>query len=151
MLRCWLGGLLNYHIQQQKIKPVDTLFLIDEAAQLGNLPQLLQSLTLLRGYGIRAWTFWQDLSQIKSCYPEQWQTIINNSQVIQCFGISNFLSGKELSNIMGGISSEALLTLKDSEQVIQQRGCLARIAQKLNYLTDEKFSRFIFSQSDVRG
>ena len=45
-----------------------------EAAQLGTLGALRQAVTLLRGYGLQVWSFWQDLSQVRNLYPQDWQT-----------------------------------------------------------------------------
>ena len=43
--------------------------LIDEAAQLGTLDELRSAITLMRGYGVKGWSFWQDLSQLQRIYP----------------------------------------------------------------------------------
>ena len=62
--------ITSYSIHYTKLyEENSTLMLLDEAAQLGTLPQLRQAITLLRGYGVRVWSFWQDLSQLINLYP----------------------------------------------------------------------------------
>src|SRR3546814_14619691 len=46
-----------------------TLFVLDEAAQLGTFNELRQAVTLLRGYGLQTWSFWQDASQLSIPNP----------------------------------------------------------------------------------
>jgi len=139
LLRCWLGTMLQRHIDRRKAKQLPSLFIVDEAAQLGVLPQLQLAITLLRGYGITTWSFWQDIQQLEHLYPNQWQTMINNCQTIQCFGIPNLMSAIQLSEVLGGVSAESLLNLSSVEQVIQQRGQLAIICSALNYLEQEQY------------
>jgi len=89
-----------------------TLFILDESAQLGSLGALKQAITLLRGYGLQVWTFWQDLSQLKTLYANDWQTMLNNSGVLQVFGLNNHLMAKEWAEVMG-VESGELAGLKD--------------------------------------
>src|SRR5687767_7137009 len=79
LLRMWVATLLGAVCRRTTIPPQRTLFLLDEAAQLGSLPILRQAVTLLRGYGLQVFTFWQDLSQLELLYPRDWPTILNNS------------------------------------------------------------------------
>jgi type IV secretion system protein VirD4 len=62
------------------------LWIVDEAAQLGRLDIIPVAYRLLRGYGVRIWTFWQNLQDIKSTYPEHWTALIANSfvQLMSC-------------------------------------------------------------------
>lgn len=58
LLKIWIGSMIAAITQRQGAPPEPTLFILDEAAQLGPLPQLLQAITLLRGYGLQMWSFW---------------------------------------------------------------------------------------------
>jgi type IV secretion system protein VirD4 len=95
LLRLWVGTLLTVISRRPRIPKQRTLFLIDECAQLGTLSALRQAITLHRGSGLQTWTFWQDLSQLRHLYPNDWQTIVNNSGVLEVFGINNHLMAKE--------------------------------------------------------
>ena len=61
-------------------------FFLDEFGQLGRLDALVDSLTLMRGYGAQLWLLVQDLSQLKAVYP-RWQSFLANTSQ-QYFGIA---------------------------------------------------------------
>jgi type IV secretion system protein VirD4 len=121
ILRLWLGVLLTTVMRRQHRTPHKTLFILDECAQLGTMPLLRQALTLLRGYGVQAWTFWQDLSQLKQLYPQDWPTIVNNSAVTQVFGMTNHLMAAECAAQLG-VQPETLLRLPPGEQMLHRAG-----------------------------
>ena len=75
IIRLWVATLMAAITCRKQIPHWPTLFLLDEAAQLGHFPSFLQAMTLGRGYGIRVHSFWQDLSQLMTCYPTEWRTI----------------------------------------------------------------------------
>ena len=102
ILRLWIGSMLMALMRRAPGLYADTtLIMVDETAQLGTLPELETAITLMRGYGLQVWTFWQDLDQIRATYPRSWHTIINNSGALQCFGIRNAQSASELEALMG--------------------------------------------------
>jgi len=108
LLRLWVGTLLTAVTSRKVIPQTRTLFVLDEAAQLGSLGALKQAITLLRGYGLQVWTFWQDLSQLKTLYANDWQTMLNNSGVLQVFGLNNHLMAKEWAEVMGVDAGELI-------------------------------------------
>lgn len=101
LLRLWLGTMLAAVSRRKRRPPLPTLFLIDEAAQLGPLNELRASLTLMRGFGVRCWTFWQDLSQLKQIYPDDWESLVNNSPTQQFFGTSTPHADAQLTTYLG--------------------------------------------------
>jgi type IV secretion system protein VirD4 len=140
LLRLWVATLFSAITRRRGRVPTATLFLLDEAAQLGGLPELRQAVTLLRGYGMRTWSFWQDLSQLKLLYPSDWQTMINNCEVLQCFGAFNAMAASAIAEITGFGSSSAVLDLDQDEMVLQIRGDEAVVARRPNYRTDPPFA-----------
>lgn len=139
LLRLWIGTFLAAILSRPAIPVQRTLFLLDEASLLSHLPQLLTAVTLCRGYGLMVWTFWQDLSQLKTLYPTDWQTMVDNSAVIEAFGIANGLMAKELSEIMG-VESADLLELEESQIALHLRGQGFVLADSLDYLRDPEFA-----------
>jgi type IV secretion system protein VirD4 len=139
ILRLWLGVLLTAVMRRRHRTPQKTLFILDECAQLGPMPLLRQALTLLRGYGVQAWTFWQDLSQLKQLYPQDWQAIVNNSAVTQVFGMTSHLMAAECAALLG-VSAEDLLRLPAGTQMLHRAGEGVRTARRLDYLRDRRFS-----------
>jgi type IV secretion system protein VirD4 len=137
LLKLWIAVLLKTVMSRTVIPAQKTLFLIDETAQLGHFQYLQTVITLCRGYGLQCWTVWQDLQQVKQNYPHEWETLINNSAVLQFFGVSNYLSAKAIEQVTGILPS-LIYSLQSDEQIILQ-GNLPVIARKLNYLTDPLF------------
>lgn len=138
LLRLWLGMLLcAVTLRRNRPQSRTTLF-IDEAAQLGRLELLLHAVTLLRSYGLRVWTFWQDMSQLKGLYPLEWPTFLNNCH-LQLFGARNSVMAADFAAITGCYSAEEILRLAPEEQVLVmgQRTCRAR---RPNYLLDPLFA-----------
>ena len=108
LLKVWLSIMIAALTNRRSRPEHPTLFIVDEAAQLGHMPQLRQAITLLRGYGVRVWSFWQDLSQIQGLYPHTWETILNNSRGQQYFGQVTRI-GAEQTHAMTGFASPASL------------------------------------------
>jgi type IV secretion system protein VirD4 len=116
-----------------------TLFLLDECAQLGSLPALRQAITLLRGSGLQTWTFWQDLSQLRQLYPNDWQTIVNNSGVLQVFGLANHNMATEWSELLG-LRREELAKLAREDTAVMRQGQGSVVCRRPDYLKDEVFA-----------
>ncbi|MEL6167778.1 MAG: type IV secretory system conjugative DNA transfer family protein [Pseudomonadota bacterium] len=139
-LRLWIGSLLTLIMRRQAKPPASTLFILDEAAQLGTLDELRTAVTLLRGYGLQTWSFWQDVSQLKALYPNDWQTMVNNCRVFQAFGANNLAAATDMAEIVGFLSGQSLLDLEQGEMLLQIAGDEAVIAQLPHYLTDPAFA-----------
>ena len=140
LLRLWIGVLMTAITRRRKPPELNTLFMLDEAAQLGQLRQLRQATTLLRGYGLKTWSFWQDLSQLKSLYPNDWETMYNNCKVIQYFGMNNMHVARTVKVMTGYNNEYELLDLDADEMLLCLAGDECVIAQRSNYLTDRPFS-----------
>lgn len=140
LLRLWIGVLMRAVVRRSRPPETSTLFLIDEAAQLGALNQLRQAITLLRGYGLQTWTFWQDLSQLKRLYPDDWETMLNNCRVLQFFGINNLQNARQVGAVSGFEDERELVELDGDEMLLCLAGDEPVIAQKPNYLCDPLFS-----------
>jgi len=139
LLRLWLTTLFAC-ITRRRARPHHaTLFILDEAAQLGELSHLRQAITLLRGYGMQTWSFWQDVSQLQAIYSNDWETMVNNCRVLQCFGALNQVAADSMAEMTGFLSGNAMLDLRPDEMVLQLAGDEAVIAQLPNYLADPAF------------
>ncbi|MDG6078949.1 type IV secretory system conjugative DNA transfer family protein [Erythrobacter litoralis] len=140
LLRLWVNTLLKAIMRRRYRTPKSTMLILDEAAQLGEFPPLRQAITLMRGYGLQTWSFWQDVSQLKHAYPTSWETIINNCQVVQAFGAPNMSAAKSLADLFVLMRPETVLDLDDDEMIVQTRGDDAFIARRPNYLADPAFA-----------
>lgn len=148
LLRLWIASLMMLITRRRARPDRPTLFVLDEAAQLGTLGELRQAITLLRGYGLQTWSFWQDVSQLKLLYPADWQTMLNNCSVIQTFGPNNLNAARDMAELTGFVSPEALLELERSEMLLQIAGDEVVVAKRPNYLTDPIFAG-LFDQNPL--
>jgi len=85
-------------------------FLLDELAQLGNMPAIEDAVSLLAGYGAWLWLLVQDLSQLKAVYPK-WETFLANT-TLQAFGTQDQYTARYLSEALG---SETILVETQQE------------------------------------
>ena len=108
LVRVWMESLIARRVSKAAGSDCPILFLIDEAAQLGQMEFLMTSVTLLRSYGVRCWTFWQDPQQLQACYPTGWQTLFNNSRYHTVFGRQSFLAAESLAPLYGQIDPRML-------------------------------------------
>ncbi len=137
LLKIWIGVLFKAITSRKVIPQRRTLFILDEVAQLGHFPLLESIITLCRGYGVQTWTFWQDLSQLKTYYKDSWQTIINNSSVLQLFGAKNHFVRKEFAEL-SGVHMDNIKSILLNEQLVVINGEPFK-SHRTNYLKDELF------------
>jgi type IV secretion system protein VirD4 len=139
LLRLWVGALMTAIMRRRSRPALSTLFVLDEAAQLGSFNELRQAVTLLRGYGLQTWSFWQDASQLQHLYPHDWQTMINNSKVVQCFGANTLLAARSMADLVGHPDPLGVLQLPPDEMLLQVAGDEAVVAKLPNYRADPAF------------
>jgi type IV secretion system protein VirD4 len=138
VLRLWMGVLMTALVRRPSIPNQQTLILLDEVAQLGSLDVLRQALTLLRGSGVQVWTFWQDLSQLKRLYPEDWASVLNNSGIIQAFGVSNGLMANDCAAVLGCQPRDVMRLTPDRQLILRPRRAV-HTGTRLDYLRDRRF------------
>jgi type IV secretion system protein VirD4 len=139
LLRLWVGTLLTAVMRRTRMPRQRTLFLLDECAQLGTLPMLRQAVTLLRGSGLQTWSFFQDLSQLRACYPDDWQTLLNNAGALQVFGIANHNMAREWSELMG-VPEQQMGQLAREDTAVMRIGEGSVICRRPDYLKDAEFT-----------
>jgi type IV secretion system protein VirD4 len=138
LLRLWIGGLMDQISKRRHQVETPTLFILDEAAQLGTLHQLRRAITLMRGYGLRTWSFWQDLSQLQSLYPD-WCTLFNNTRYVQTFGATTHLLAESIARLLRLPGEIDPLTMPRDRLILAEAGRTARVLEKPDYLNDAPF------------
>jgi type IV secretion system protein VirD4 len=136
-LRLWLDVLLQVLMRRQVTPAIPTLVMVDEAAQIGPCPALKTVATYLRAHGVRLWTFWQDLSQLRRNYPLDWETLVNNTSALS-FLPGNGLAARELAGV-AGVSRAALEGLNLDQQLVCEAGSEPRIVDMAQYWKDRRF------------
>lgn len=139
LLRIWIAALMKLILNRRAKVARPTLFILDEAAQLGHFPPLRKAITLLRGYGLQTWSFWQDLSQLKRLYGDAWETMYNNCRAHQYFGITTPYLAEQISRLTLHDDLFEILDLDSDELLLSLAGDRPVIAQLPNYLTDRPF------------
>lgn len=138
LLRLWIGCMMDIICRRRHKVEQPTLFILDEAAQLGTLNQLRRAITLLRGYGVRTWSFWQDLSQLQTLYAD-WETLYNNTRYIQTFGATTHLLAGKLAHLLNLPGDIDPLSLDRDKLILAEAGRPVRVAVKPDYLNDACF------------
>ncbi|MGV0950348.1 MAG: type IV secretory system conjugative DNA transfer family protein [Azonexus sp.] len=115
----WLRLLITSAIEEltdRETRPDDVrvLFMLDEFAQLGRLPAIERALALVRGYGVQLWPFVQDLPQLKSIYPDRWESFLATAGVLQFFTPSDATTAGYISERAG-----RTLTMRKSSSTTQ--------------------------------
>lgn len=77
------------------------LLVLDECATLGYMPIIEQAAGYLSGFGVKLWTIWQDLSQLKAIYDKRWETFIGNASIFTAFGNVDFTTQDYISKRLG--------------------------------------------------
>lgn len=139
LLRLWLTLLLNALSKRETRPAMPTLLIVDEAAQLGEMKELKSAITLMRGYGMKVWTFWQDLTQLQALYPDDWPTIVNNCAVHQYFGVSTPMAARTLQDYLGDTCPRPVASLKPNHLALYRPGEKGSVVRTPNYLTDAMF------------
>lgn len=141
LFRLWTAALMSAVLSREGPLPeYRTLFAIDECAQLGDFGTLPMVYTLARSYGMRVWTFFQDVAQLQKMLPDAWSTVVSNAAALQAFGVPNRLAATQLANVLGDFSEDALLQLDPANLVLQISGERGVLARRLDYLTDPAFA-----------
>lgn len=131
-------AMLNIITQRSEIPQKRTLFMLDECAQFGTLDELRRAVTLLRGFGLQVWMFFQDLSQLTHLYSDS-ASLLNNCGVVQIFGLGRRIDAEPIEQMLG-VSADDLLSMDKTQQVVSFAGSAPKTLRKLNYLHDQTLS-----------
>lgn len=158
VLRAWVATLLTAVLRRKQLPELRTLFVVDEAAQLGEMPLLRTAMTLLRGYGLQCWTFWQDLGQLRTLYPNDWTTMVSNSAAMQAFGLPRHGTARTAWLEVLGEDALDLPRMPPGEMAVSFADSGMSRHRRANYLTDPAFAglfdsnrRFADSKASERG
>lgn len=136
LLRLWLGTLILALAARRRIPAARTLMLIDEAAQLGPMPPLIQTATLLRSAGVTLWTFFQSPAQLEATYGGEAMVLVDNAGVVQLFAARNGRMAEAYARLLGDVAPEAVMSLGHKEQLLLLEGGRSFRSQRINYLED---------------
>lgn len=107
------------------------LVFLDEIAAIGRMQAIEAAAGLMAGYGVKLWSFWQDLGQLKRHYKESWETFLGNAGVLQFFANSDMTTLEWVSKRLGqceviretaGSSNSTTTSLGKSQGRTEQSG-----------------------------
>lgn len=107
-LRMGLTTIIQILMNDTKKAKVPVAVVCDEAAALGHLPILENTVALMRGYGLKLITIWQDLAQLKAIYRDRWESFIGNAGVLQSFSAQDVVTSEYLSARTGQTTRQAM-------------------------------------------
>lgn len=114
--RLFINRLMNA-IEADETKPEHpALMILDEMHVLGHMKSLETAAGLIAGFGVRIWSFFQDLAQLRSIYGERWETFLGNASIFQTFGLNDLGTLRYVSERLG---QSAMLKISQSEQSSQ--------------------------------
>ncbi len=83
----------------KKLPPV--LFLLDEFAQLGELPAISNAMNIARSFGVQLWPIVQDLGQLKAIYRDGWENFVGSCGALTSFAPRDLFTAEYLSRRCG--------------------------------------------------
>ena len=112
--------------------PVHVRCLIDEAANIGQIPNLEKLVATIRSREISACLVLQARSQLKAIYKDNADTIIGNMDSQVFLGGSEPTTLKELSEALGKelMSRDELAVMEGSKCILQLRGIRPFLSEK---------------------
>lgn len=135
-IRLWVACLIKVLITRKTKPKHRTLLVLDELGQLGRLDLLVNLITLIRGYHVDVFGLVQDLGQLKTLYPAEWRTIVNNCSSVLAFGFRNAAIAEAAAELTGYAGSQSLLGLDDHSVVLTQPGKVARLVRRPSSFED---------------
>lgn len=99
--RLWVGCLLRAVATARPDGRNPVMFFLDEVGNLGHIPALEDAVSLLRGYGVRLWFFFQSIAQITTCFGDKAPIFLDNIGTQQFFGVNRIESAEDISKRFG--------------------------------------------------
>jgi type IV secretion system protein VirD4 len=105
-----LGTLYRTPPRAATLPPV--LCMLDEFANIGKLPEIVNALSVGRDYNIQLWCFLQYLHQLKKQYAEDYSAFFSGAGAVTTFGIGDWETAEHFSKMLG--KQEVELTSKSN-------------------------------------
>jgi type IV secretion system protein VirD4 len=103
-LRLIVTAILQPLLKDTTPPKVPVLLMLDEYPALAEgdgFPIIARNMAMFRGYGIKLWSVWQDLSQAERIYGQHWESFAANAGVLQSFQPQDIKTAAYLSERSG--------------------------------------------------
>jgi len=88
-------------LEDNHVPQFPVLFVLEEFAALEHLRSIERAAGFFAGFGVRLWAVLQDLSQLKTHYPNSYETFLGNAGLLQAFGNVDITTTEYLSKRLG--------------------------------------------------
>ena len=136
LLRAWLTVVITAASRRSVLPAKRTLIIVDEAAQVGGLDSIKTAVTLMRNYGLQIHLVYQDIHQLKSAFPTDWQTIANNCAATMTFGFRSQRIVDGAVEVTGYRGDRLLLGQSDDIAILCEPGRPARVVRRADARKD---------------
>ncbi|WP_208348991.1 type IV secretory system conjugative DNA transfer family protein [Pseudaestuariivita rosea] len=147
--RLYINRLMSAIEADKTLPQIPALMILDEMHVLGHMKSLEMAAGLVAGFGVRIWSFFQDLSQLRQIYGDRWETFLGNAGIFQTFGLNDLGSLKYVSERLG---QSAMLKVSHGEQSMTQAASgftgQSKSIDAIPLLTPDEVAAFFSRQSD---
>src|SRR5208283_1790221 len=118
-LRLMVTAALRPLLRSVERSPVPVLFMLDEIAQMGRMAMIENNIAQMREFGVKLWTVWQHVEQMKNTYKDGWANFMATAQAKITFTADDSETREYFSKLGG----ERLFTHQtQSEAVTKSQG-----------------------------
>jgi len=107
-LRMFINLLLTAIERDKRTPALPALMILDEMHVLGHMASLETASGLIAGFGVRIWSIWQDMNQLKHLYRQRWETFLGNAGILQFFGLNDLTTLEYVSKRLGTSSIQQI-------------------------------------------
>lgn len=125
-IRYWFGGMMTAFSSWKGDSRGDMLFFLDDVASIGRFGGLESALLSNRPAASRIWAIWDEVSQLRSYYPQSWETMFARAGTVQLLSNQDYLATAELASLLG-IRTENISDLASNEQVVRHDQTVERL------------------------
>jgi len=148
LFRVFVNQLLVEIEHVPQAPEIPALMILDEMHVLGHMAALETAAGLLAGYGVRIWSIWQDMNQLKHLYSKRWETFMGNSGILQFFGLNDQTTLEYVSKRLGTSSVMSISKSEISrEQIVKGFTGESKSIQAVPLLAPEEVAYFFSRQS----
>jgi type IV secretion system protein VirD4 len=101
LLRCWISTLIREAGATGNENRAETLYLLDEASALGNLPAIEEALVRGRSAGVRMVLAYQSDSQVQTTFKYKPTLIYDNCDTHIFLGVNSYETAERISKSLG--------------------------------------------------
>ena len=115
-LRLMVTAAMRPLLRSVERSPVPVLFMLDEFPQLGRMAMIESNIAQMRQFGIKLWTVWQHVEQMKKIYPDSWADFMATAEAKITFTANDVETREYFSKLSG----ERLFTHKTRSEAVNR-------------------------------